>query len=109
MDKKLYRKWTNSDRDWLRELATLHGSDEAIAKIMDRNPTAVGFQRSKLRIRLRGSVQGCYPRSAINTYKPHRAESEFLVEKLMSLSRIVIPRFSISDVEFIRESVGVEE
>lgn len=42
---KVYRMWTTSDREWLRELAGLHGSDKIIGEIMKRDPSAVVWQR----------------------------------------------------------------
>lgn len=98
MDKKLYRKWTNADRAWLRELAALHGSDDAIAKIMERTASAVGFQRSKLRIRLCGTVQG--RRSGIGSWQsPVRGETDSRVERLLALAKRVTPSLHISEIQ----------
>ena len=55
MDKRdSHQKWTEEDREKLRQLASIHSSDVLIARAMGRTVTAVGWQRRVLRIKLTG-------------------------------------------------------
>lgn len=95
-NKGIYKKWSAADREWLKELASVHNSDFVIAEIMERNPTAVAFQRRQMRIRLCGTYAGAPRRSAMDGYKPVAfEESIYHVEKLLSLAAVATPRLSI--------------
>ncbi len=50
---KRYDRWTEADRDQLRELAKVNTSDHAIADLMRRPRSSVSWQRRTLRIKLK--------------------------------------------------------
>jgi hypothetical protein len=60
MKRLSHHRWTEDDKDQLRELASKHISDIPIARIMGRTPTAVSWQRRYLRIRLAGNTHTSY-------------------------------------------------
>ena len=104
---KVYRMWTASDREWLRELATLHSSNKDIADIMERDESAVAFQRRALRIRLKGCKKG--PQA--NPDRPKfvaPVEPHARIERMLRYAAMVAPRFSIADVKIVRESVEAD-
>jgi len=104
--KKVYRSWTASDREWLRELAGLHHSDIIIGEIMERDPSAVACQRRALRIRLAGEKLGKVVGSP--TPKPFVEEPHARIERMLRYAAMVAPRFSIADVEIVRPGVEAD-
>lgn len=57
MIRRTHQKWTETDRQQLREMAAVCSSDRPIARAMGRTVTAVGWQRRFLRIRLANSSE----------------------------------------------------
>ena len=90
MKRLSHKRWTEEDRQQLRELASIHRSDRAIAKIMGRTPSAVGWQRRDLRIRLTGEsyqkISAARRLSRIDMKLDVSRESHSIVDRLMELA-----------------------
>ena len=90
MKRLSHKHWTEEDRQQLRELASIHRSDRAIAKIMDRTASAVGWQRRYLRIRLTGEsyqkISAARRLSRIEQKLDVSREAHSAVDRLMELA-----------------------
>ena len=90
MNQRTHKHWTEEDRQQLRELASIHRSDRAIAKIMGRTPSAIGWQRRDLRIRLTGEkyqkISSARRLSRIEQKLDVGRESHSIVDRLMELA-----------------------
>jgi hypothetical protein len=96
MTRLTHQRWTELDKQQLRELALLHVSDLPIAKIMRRTPSAVSWQRRFLRIRLSGKKREQFsaagrsfnivPISTNNRRFDVSRENQSAVDRLMQLA-----------------------
>lgn len=94
------RRWTEGDRERLRELAGRYSSDAEIAREMGRRPSAVGWQRRVMRVRLAGesgAAKRSYAREASRRIAggaeagrpmPVSSEPGDWVERMMRMARL---------------------